>query len=317
MASQNDISRPDYVYQFSASGKSHRSKEDYFAARVSGLYRSSDGGKNWTSAFESLSLQQELSALAVAVSPDPENDSSIFVGLDGGILRSPDNGRHWESALLPSPPPVISSLAISPNFIQDGIVFAGTLEDGVLCSSDRGGRWDAWNFGLLDLNILCLAISSDFAKDETLFVGTQSGMFRSTNGGRAWREVNLPGEFDAVLSLALAPGFARNGNLFAGTENQGIFRSTDGGKTWQRLATSKLREPINSILLAPDFISRPELLILHGDLPLISTDCGKSWNPFRANLVNRKSVATILCPDGFDPSASVLVGYADGSITLI
>jgi Uncharacterized protein related to plant photosystem II stability/assembly factor len=187
----------------------------------------------------------------------------------------------------------------------------------MLRSSDRGGRWDAWNFGLLDLNILCLAISPDFASDETLFVGTQSGIFRSTNGGRAWREVNLPGEFEAVLSLTLAPDFASNGTLFAGTENQGLFRSTDGGKTWQRLAKSKLKEPINSILLASDFVARPELLILHGNRLLISTDCGRSWGPFRANLVTRKSVATILCPYGFDPSVSVLVGYADGSIKFI
>lgn len=317
MASQNNISRTDYIYQFSASGKLNRSKADYFAARVSGLYRSSDDGKSWTSAFESLNLQKELSALAVAISPDPENDPCIFVGLNGGILRSRDDGRHWESTLLPSPPPVISSLAISPNFIQDGVVLAGTLEDGILRSSDRGGRWEAWNFGLLDLNILCLAISPDFASDETLFVGTHSGIFRSTNGGRAWREVNLPGEFDAVLSLALAPDFASNGTLFAGTENQGLFRSTDGGKTWQRLAKLKLKQPINSILLAANFVARPELLILHGDQLLISTDCGRSWKPFRANLVNRKSVATVLCPDGFNPSASVLVGYVDGSIEFI
>ena len=317
MALQNNISRQDYIYQFIASGNFNRSKADYFAARVSGLYRSSDGGKSWTSAFDSLNLQKDLSALAVAVSPDLEDDPSIFVGLNGGILRSPDNGRHWESALLPSPPPAISALAISPNFIQDGIVFAGTLEDGMLRSSDRGGRWDAWNFGLLDLNILCVAISPDFARDETLFVGTQSGIFRSTNGGRAWREINLPGEFDAVLSLTLAPDFASNGTLFAGTENQGLFRSTDGGKTWQRLAKSKLKEPINSILLAPDFIARPELLILHGDQLLISVDCGRRWRPFRANLVNRKSVAAILCPYGFDPSSSVLVGYTDGSIKFI
>jgi photosystem II stability/assembly factor-like uncharacterized protein len=317
MASQKNISRLDYIYQFNTSGKFNRNKADYFAARVSGLYRSSDGGKSWTSAFDSLNLQKDLSALAVAVSPDLEDDSSIFVGLNGAILRSSDNGRHWESARLPSPLPVISSLAISPNFIQDGIVFAGTLEDGMLRSSDRGGRWYAWNFGLLDLNILCLTISPDFASDETLFVGTQSGIFRSTNGGRAWREVNLPGEFEAVLSLTLAPDFASSGTLFAGTENQGLFRSTDGGKTWQRLAKSKLKEPINSILLAPDFVARPELLILHGDQLLISIDCGKSWRPFRANLVTRKSVATILCPHGFDPGVSVLVGYADGSIKFI
>src|SRR6188474_2813010 len=106
MASQDNLSRLDYIYQFSGSGKFNRNKADYFAARLSGLYRSADGGKSWASAFDSLNLQKEISALAVAVSPDLEDDPSIFVGLNGGILRSPDKGHHWESALLPSPPPV-------------------------------------------------------------------------------------------------------------------------------------------------------------------------------------------------------------------
>lgn len=314
MASQNNISRLDYIYQFSGSGKFIRSKADYFAARVSGLFRSSDGGKSWTSAFDSLNLQKDLSALAVAVSPDLEDDPSIFVGLNGGILRSPDNGRHWESALLPSPPPVISALAISPNFIQDGIVFAGTLEDGMLRSSDRGGRWHAWNFGLLDLNVLCLAISLGFANDETLFLGAQSGIFRSTNGGRSWREVNLPVGFEPVLSLAISSNFIQDATLFAGTENQGLLCSADAGRTWHRLSKSVLKQPINSILLAPNFSDSNELLVLHGDILLFSSDGGKSWQEWRPDKLNGKDVTAVYAPYGFAPQSPALVGCADGQI---
>ena len=288
MASQNNISRLDYIYQFSGSGKFNRNKADYFAARLSGLYRSSDGGKSWTLAFDSLNLQKDLSALAVAVSPDLEDDPSIFVGLNGGILRSPDNGRHWERALLPSPPPVISGLAISPNFIQDGIVFAGTLEDGMLRSSDRGGRWYTTNFGLLDLNVLCLAISPGFANDETLFVGTQSGIFRSTNGGRSWREVSLPIGFEAVLSLAVSPSFDHDVTLFAGTENKGLLYSHDGGQTWEKMSKSILKEPVNAIILTPNFSARPDILILHGSSALVSYNGGKNWKSWRGDTLAKK-----------------------------
>ena len=314
MASQDNISRLDYIYQFSGSGKSNRGKADYFAARVSGLYRSSDGGKSWASAFDSLHLQKDPSALAVAVSPDLEDDPSIFVGLNGGILRSPDKGHHWESALLPSPPPVISSLAISPNFIQDGIVFAGTFEDGVLRSSDRGRHWHAWNFGLLDLNVLCLAISPYFANDETLFVGTQSGIFRSTNGGRSWREVSLPIGFDAVLSLALSPSFDRDATLFAGTENQGLLHSHDGGQTWEKLSKSILKEPVNAIVLTPNFNDRPDILILHGSSTLVSYNGGKNWKSWRSDRLAKKAVTAICAPLGFAPQSPALVGCADGEI---
>jgi photosystem II stability/assembly factor-like uncharacterized protein len=314
MASQNNISRLDYIYQFSGSGKFNQSKAVDFAARVSGLYRSSDGGKSWASAFDSLNLQKDLSALAVAVSPNLEDDPSIFVGLNGGILRSPDNGRHWESALLPSPPPVISALTISPNFIQDGLVVAGTLEVGMLRSSDRGGRWYAWNFGLLDLNVLCLAISPGFANDETLFLGAQSGIFRSTNGGRSWREVNLPVGFEPVLSLAISSNFIQDATLFAGTENQGLLCSADAGRTWRRLSKSVLKQPINSILLAPNFSESNELLVLHGDILLFSSDGSKSWQEWRPDKLNGKDVTAVYAPYGFASQSPALVGCADGEI---
>jgi photosystem II stability/assembly factor-like uncharacterized protein len=314
MASQDNISRLDYVYQISGSGKFNQSKADYFAASVSGLYRSSDGGKSWTSAFDSLHLQKDPSALAVAVSPDLEYDPSIFVGLNGGILRSPNNGHQWESAMLPSPPPVISALAISPNFIQDGIVFAGTLEDGMLRSSDRGGRWHGWNFGLLDLNVLCLAISPGFANDETLFVGTQSGIFRSTNGGRSWREVSLPIGFEAVLSLAVSPSFVRDATLFAGTENKGLLCSRDGGQTWEKIGKSILKEPVNAIVLTRDFSTLPDILILHGDSPLVSYNGGKIWESWRGDTLTNKVVTAIYAPHGFGPQFPAFVGCADGAI---
>jgi hypothetical protein len=81
-----------------------------------------------------------------------------------------------------SPTPAISALAISPNYVRDGTLFAGSLEDGVFRSSDGGRQWSAWNFGLMDLRILCLAISPNFASDEMLFVGTQKSTHSAFNG---------------------------------------------------------------------------------------------------------------------------------------
>ena len=79
---------------------------------------------------------------------------------------------------------------------------AGTLEDGVFSSTDRGGRWGAWNFGLFDLNVLCLALSPTWTRDETVYAGTETGLYRSTNGGRAWRHSGFPSELAPALCIA-------------------------------------------------------------------------------------------------------------------
>jgi len=298
----------DYVYQLAGRGRT------FFAARNSGLYRSDDGGQNWQTAYQSLELSEPLPTLTVALPPDFEHDPRLFAGLSGGIFRSLNGGQAWESIPLPPPPPVISALQLSPNFEQDGIVFGATLEDGVLFSSDRGFHFGAWNFGLLDLNILCLAISPSFARDETVFVGAQSGIFRSTNGGRAWREVDLPVGYEAVLCLALSPDFAHDGILLAGTETQGLLLSADAGEIWQRMGADVFTEAVNAICLAPDFSSRPEILALHAGTLFHSTDRGETWSPWRENILADEDVASILAPQGFDAGALVLVGMANGTV---
>jgi photosystem II stability/assembly factor-like uncharacterized protein len=304
----DDSPLQDYVYKLVGCERT------FFAARNSGLYRTDDGGRTWQMAYQSLGLSEPVPTLTVAMSPDFEHDPRIFAGLSGGILRSLNGGQAWESIPLLPPPPVISALELSPNFEQDGIVFAATLEDGVLFSADRGHHFGAWNFGLLDLNILCLAISPDFARDETVFVGTQSGVFRSTNGGRAWREVDLPVGYEAVLSLALSPDFARDGILLAGTETQGLLLSTDAGESWQRLGTDVFTEATDAIHLAPDFSTRPEILALQAGTLFHSTDRGETWSPWRENLLAEEEVTAIRAPQGFDAGALVLVGLINGNI---
>lgn len=313
-----DLQPVDYVYDFAASATFGRSaKAVCFSARASGLYYSINEGVSWQSAYGSLNLHVPLPTMAVAIPQNFEQDPSVFVGLNGGILCSFNGGRNWESIPLPPPPPTISSLNISPNFSQDGLIFAGTMEDGVLCSSDFGRHWVAWNFGLLDLNILCMTVSPNFADDKTLFVGTQSGVFQSNNGGRSWREVNLPIGFETVLSLALSPDFTRDGTIYAGTETQGLLCSMDGGERWKQLGENIFMGPVNSVLLSPEFPKQSDIMVLNGGELLISIDGGKSWRSWRNDLLEEKDVIAILAPLGFRSGVTVLLGLMNGDILRI
>ncbi len=285
-----------------------------FAARRSGLYRSMDNGRTWELAYASLNAPEALPTTAVALAPEFNYEPTVFAGLNGAILCSYDGGIHWQPGRLPAPLPAISSLAVSPCYREDGMVFAGTNEDGVLVSSDRGKNWILWNFGLLDLSVLCLAVSPEFAVDETLFAGTESGLFRSTNGGRAWKEVSLPIGFDAVLSLAISPNFTRDSSIFAGTENNGVLVSQDRGKNWKSVSETTRSEPVNSILLSPRAPDKA-LLILHGGTMKISKDGGISWRGWKTRQVRTRNVTAVLAPPGRGSGA--LIGFEDGSISQV
>jgi photosystem II stability/assembly factor-like uncharacterized protein len=307
---------PDIVNSLAASP---RFEEDgvCFAGRTSGLYRSDDGGRSWHPAYGALELTAPLATMAVAVSPAFESDHSLFAGVNGGVLRSLDGGTTWHAAILASPAPLVTTLAVSPDFARDGIVLAGTMEDGVFRSADRGSSWSPWNFGLLDLTILSLAISPNFARDETIFAGTESGLFRSTNGGRAWREVDFPTELAPVLSLALSPDYARDGMLFVGTEFHGLLSTDDCGRTWNPRGEEVMTAAVNAIVLAPEFPTRRDVLILLSNALLISRDGGDSWSEWKPGLTFEESTASIAAPHGLGPGAPLLVGLVERGVVRV
>ena len=285
------------------------------AARNAGLFVSSDGGVSWHDATQSLQLSEPVAATSVAIPDDYEHNRIILAGMVGGILVSADGGNSWHMPKLPPPPPMISAILPSPNFNRDSIVIAGTLGDGVLMSSDRGYSWVSWNFGLLDLNVLCLAISPVFARDETIFAGTETGIFRSTNGGRAWREVDLPVGFEAVLCLAPSTTFERDGVLFAGTENKSLLVSRDEGETWQQLTDKFVDEPINGLIVSPNFAENPELVVLSNGLVWMSRDGGASWTQLWAELAEEsREVSALFAPRGFEKGQKVWLGMYGGEI---
>jgi len=289
----------DPVYALARCG------EACFAARASGLYRSDDGGCTWTIAYRAPDLDRPLTTTALVAS-----GQEIFAGVKGGILRSSNGGADWFSAVLPPPPPLISALAVSPAFAEDGVVVAGTAEDGVFVSTDRGIQWQPWNFGLLDLTVHAVALSPHFSADQTVLIGTESGIFRSRNGGRAWRGVSFPPEAAPVLSLSPSPDFIRDRRWFAGTEGNGLYTSGDNGDTWERIAAESITGAVNAIAMPP--ACPEELWLLLDDRLLLSRDLGVRWTPHSAPFPV-ESQALALLP-GSGPQHPTLVGFADGTI---
>jgi len=283
-----DGSNADYVYNFASSSVLGLEGQKCFAACLSGLKRSDDCGRTWYNAYAGPAFDSSAPTLAVVVAPDFANEHLIVAGLAGGFLRSEDNGQHWEGIVLPSPPPTVSAMAISPNFSSDGIIFAATLEDGVFCSNNRGQTWAAWNFGLLDLNVFCLALSPAFACDETLLAGTESGIFRSTNGGRAWRELNLPCGFATVLALSFSPNYVSDGVIYAGTEASGIFCLDSSGSQWKRISCDSLTGAIASIC---PYLNG--LLVVHNGEVLITQD-GNNFIPWQAEALKDVKVSALV-----------------------
>jgi len=313
----NTPTQHDQVYALVASSNFAHDGCCY-AGRASGMYISPDTGKTWVPMYDSLGLTTPLSTLSVAIADEGEAQQTIFAGVAEGVLRSSDLGKRWQRSLFPAPPPIVAALAISPNFSDDGLVLAATLEEGIYRSSDRGQHWASANFGLLDLNVLALLISPNFNQDEMVFAATSSGIFRSTNAGLAWRETGFPPEDAPILSLAYFLGVeGAEKSLYAGTETSGLFVSHDDATTWMPIAEGKFTEPINCLLVPYTQLPENRLLVATGVQLQLTQDGGRNWFNLSRDLKMDEGISAICAPGELEPSKPILVGGLNGEIRVI
>lgn len=275
----------DYLYDLAVSPDGSAR----FSAQASGLYRFD--GSTWRNMLASLGTEP-FAVTAVALSPDFPADHTVYAGATGIILRSTDGGAGWQVFLLPAPPPIISALAVSPDYAQSGIVYAATLEDGVFVSQDRGVNWDVWNFGLIGFGVNALAVQ----RNRSVVVGNELGVFQSRNAGRSWTEVAL---FDAPVT-AIAP-FGES--LLVGVEELGLWQVQDGRP--QRIAPDALAGSVERIIT-----DGTNLLILCDQRLYLSRDAGTTWSPLAGELpVTAVASSGRLASDGL-----LLIGTDSGDI---
>lgn len=235
-----------------------------YAARQSGIYITHESGEE-QSLFRGWPTGNGLPTLALAVDTAA---SLLLAGIHGGIARSADGGRNWEAIAFRAPPPLVTCLASSPGVNDEGWLLAGTFEDGVFRSVDGGKHWRASNHGLFDQSVNCLAYAPDCLSEGIIYAGTSSGLYASENGGKLWRDMQMPAGDETVLSLALSTDGAA---IAAGTESQGLLHSADGGQSWTRpLETGGA---VNAIALTND----GALVALVDDAVLRSSADGGSW----------------------------------------
>ncbi|MCB0185231.1 MAG: hypothetical protein KDE31_13245 [Caldilineaceae bacterium] len=161
-----------------------------------------------------------------------------------------------------------TGLAISPDFTNDHLLFAGlyppsqTLNTSFIRSYDGGDTWeDASGGGLCPGVGADLRFSPDFATDRTVFALQYGSIFKSIDGGNSWRYLYPPGGSacqtpeleDAVRDLQLSPHYAADQTMYATVLDDNPYEarllvSADGGERWQRVL--QIPGGINDLIVA-------------------------------------------------------------------
>ena len=215
----------------------------------------------------------------------------------GGIFKTIDGGISFEEVNEGLSDRAILSLAMSPDYGTDSTVFASTWQQGVFRSNDGGNTWRKYSKGLTknsqadEFNIphfKDLIISPTFSQDQTIFLGGFDGLFKSTDGGGVWKQMEtLPSSI--IIGLGLSPDYKNDSTVAITTYLGGAYISQDKGANWTAInkgVEEARREGIArlfDIVFSPNYPSDKTLFTAQWKRLLISTDGGKHWKKIEPN----------------------------------
>ena len=228
-----------------------------------GVYRSNDGGANWTN----IGLEDTEHIARIVV--DPNDEDRLFVAATGtlygtnndrGIYRTTDGGATWDQVLFVSNGTAAIDLVMNP------------LNPDIL----HAAMWER--------------IREPWQRD---YAGLTSAIHRSTDGGATWTELGavngLPAPNDQTGRIGLAIAESNPDILYARyttneitNEFDALYKSTDGGQNWTNLNANALLGVDSSFgwyfgNLRVNPIDPDELFVL-GQRLFRSVDGGGNWN---------------------------------------
>lgn len=150
---------------------------------TSGVLRSADSGQTWTVINNGLP-QNYMAVHDFAI--DPQNSSTIYVGIDWGVYKSTNGGDTWNPTGLINKN--VLTICIDPD--DPDILYAGTHYDGVYKSLNGGDTWIEINNGLTNMAVGALVVDSQ-ASSKIIYAGTYGGgLFKSLDGGNTWTAID-------------------------------------------------------------------------------------------------------------------------------
>jgi len=284
-----------------------RNRAHYFVAVASGgVWKTTNGGTTWTPVFDN-----EGSYSIGCVTLDPknpdvvwvgtgENNSQRSVGYGDGVYRSRDGGASWENLGLKESEH-IGMIRIDPRdsdtvyVAAQGPLWRSGGDRGLYKTTDGGASWERILHVSDDTGIS--EIHLDPRDPDTLYAsayqrrrhvwtlidgGPESGIYKSTDGGRSWRKINkgLPEVDLGRIGLAVSP--ANPDIVYAIVEaadgKSGFYRSTNRGETWERRSDYTTTSPqyYNEVVADPlvaDRVYIPDTLLA------VTEDGGRTFRP--------------------------------------
>ncbi|MGH8280112.1 MAG: WD40/YVTN/BNR-like repeat-containing protein, partial [Gammaproteobacteria bacterium] len=239
----------------------------------------------------------------------PGNYSTYYLGAaSGGLWKSTDGGHSFVSIFDDQDAAAIGAIAIAP--ADPNTVWVGTGEpwfirpsdiwgDGVYKSTDAGKTWQ--HMGLVNTGRIA-RIAIDLKDTNDVLVCAEGrgnspqherGIFRTTDGGKTWKQTLFVNEHTGCSGLSVDPSdpnivlagtWQVTGRTWAedsGGPGSGVYISHNNGRTWKHLTNGLPKPPLGKIdvTIAPSNPQRMYALIQTKDQGSVwrTDDGGSRW----------------------------------------
>ncbi len=202
----------------------------YFGTLDGQLYTSADAGKNWEYLYNFNRPKLFIDHIIV----DPRDSKTLYVAAHrhkeaGGFFKSTDGGHKWhESSELKNE--ALHSLTQSES--NPNVLIAGTF-NGIFRSDNSGDSWTQLPTQTTPGLVHVESLAIDPRTTNTIYAGTWYLPYKSTDGGKTWR--NIKGgiiDDSDIFAINIDP---RDPNHIIASACSGIYETRTAGDTWKKV----------------------------------------------------------------------------------
>lgn len=238
-------------------------KTIYIGTAGGGIWKTTNAGASFNSIFDKYC--QSIGAIAI----DPKNPKIIYAGtgesnmrntvsIGDGLYKSTDGGSNWQKIGLEKTEH-IADIVINPKnpdviyVAAPGPLWSSSTERGLYKSTDGGKSFEKILY--INENAGCADVALDPEHPETVYAstwefrrkpysfnsgGNGSGMWKSTDAGKTWKELKngLPEKPFGRIAFAIAPSAPKNIVAIVEANETGLYISADAGESWKKQSAS-------------------------------------------------------------------------------
>jgi photosystem II stability/assembly factor-like uncharacterized protein len=239
------------------------------AGALDGVFRSSDGGKNWQKISSSSQDIHNIESIAI----DPKDPNVVYAGTWHLAWKTNDGGATWHH--------------ISKGMIEDSDVFSIIVDSSnpsVVFASACSGIYKSQTAGDSFQKIQGIPFSArrtrvlkqDPSNPAIVYAGTTEGLWKTTDSGKSWNRVS---NADVVVNdVMVDPRHSQR--VMLATDRAGVLASDDGAQSFvasnhgytHRYVTALLADKKDANTLFVGVVNDREL----GGV-FVSHDAGQHW----------------------------------------